>query len=93
MVRPFPVTTTAARKKQFALIEKHAEHPLQHTIAISTPARTHLHFNTCLVYTLYVPKLKVQQKIHKTKVSASFLNVFYICNARFGVVFDGAEGI
>lgn len=93
VVRPFPVTTIAARKKQFALIEKHAEHPLQNTTAISTPARSHLHFNTCLVCALYVPKLKVQQKIHKTKVSASFLNVFYICIARFGVVCDGPENI
>lgn len=92
-MRPFPVTAIAARKKQFALIEKQAEiPPPQYNTNFYTRSLSSSLFNSCLVCALYVPKLKVQQKIHKTKVSASFLNVFHICNVLFGVVFEGAEG-
>lgn len=75
---PFPVTTT--RKKQFALIENQATPPPLSLWALNQ-FQFHL-FNTSLALSVsesYVLKLKVRQKMHKTKVASSFLNVFYNC--------------
>jgi len=90
VVRSFPATI--ARLKQFALMPKQEGNFIPHpplkftTLAhscrfIPSSINSTLAVTTFKVHKLYMPKLKVRPKIHKTKVAFSFLNVFYLCNA------------